>query len=179
MFEWFWRIFQVFGLFRKNHKILFLGLDNAGKTTYLAMLKHQKLKACAPTQYVTAEQVEIRGVNVKAFDLGGHEIARRVWRDYFFESNGVIFLIDSASSERLEEARVELYALLRCPELSSTPIAVVFNKIDLPNATDSSILYNFLGLETQGLRPLRTFSTSVVKKIGLHEPFVWFAEMNS
>jgi hypothetical protein len=37
----------------------------------------------APTQYPTSEELQLAGINFKAFDLGGHEIARRVWRDYY------------------------------------------------------------------------------------------------
>ncbi len=29
------------------------------------------------------QELQIAGINFKAFDLGGHEIARRVWKDYY------------------------------------------------------------------------------------------------
>ena len=29
------------------------------------------------------QELQMAGINFKAFDLGGHEIARRVWKDYY------------------------------------------------------------------------------------------------
>lgn len=31
----------------------------------------------------TLQELQMAGINFKAFDLGGHEIARRVWKDYY------------------------------------------------------------------------------------------------
>jgi len=100
--------FHYFNLLPKDSRIIFLGLDNAGKSTLLNMMHFNKLKVMEPTFQPKASEFTINNRHFSAHDLGGHEGARRLWKDYINNIDAVVFLVDAADRTRLEEARVEL-----------------------------------------------------------------------
>ncbi|KAF6092252.1 ADP ribosylation factor 1 [Phyllostomus discolor] len=101
------------GLFgKKEMRILMVGLDAAGKTTILYKLKLGEIVTTIPTIGFNVETVEYKNISFTVWDVGGQDKIRPLWRHYFQNTQGLIFVVDSNDRERVNEAREELMRML-------------------------------------------------------------------
>lgn len=96
-----------------NAKVLILGLDGAGKTTVLYKLKLNETVSSVPTIGFNVETVQpTKNVSFTVWDVGGQEVLRPLWKHYFQNCDGLLFVVDSADKDRLGEAKNELAWIL-------------------------------------------------------------------
>merc|ERR1712154_633257 len=124
---------------KKEMRILMVGLDAAGKTTILYKLKLGEIVTTIPT------------IGFTVWDVGGQDKIRPLWRHYYQNTQGLIYVVDSNDSDRIDAARDEMHRMLNEDELRDAVLLVFANKQDLPNAMSAAEMTDKLGLH--GLRP--------------------------
>eukprot|EP01137_Pigoraptor_chileana_P019313 Opistho-2@80179 len=168
------RVFaNLFG--QKEMRILMVGLDAAGKTTILYKLKLGEVVTTIPTIGFNVESVEYKNISFTVWDVGGQDKIRPLWRHYFQNTQGVIFVVDTNDRERCNEAREELQRMLSEDELRDAALLVFANKQDLPNAMSVSELTTKLDLTNLKNRKWYIQATSAPTGDGLYEGLDWLS----
>ncbi|KAK0194876.1 ADP-ribosylation factor [Armillaria mellea] len=127
---------------RDGHAVTFMGLDYAGKTTLLYLLKLDQVIPTISTIGFNVETVDIplpgrrRRRQVTCWDTGAGCGIRGVYpllRMFVETSAGVVWVVDSTDRERIDEG-IETFSSLVGVTNSALPILILATKQDLPGA---------------------------------------------
>jgi small GTP-binding protein len=95
-----------------------IGFENAGKTTILQKMKlsdldpesnNSQLMQTVPTIGMSLEEIKVKNVMIKVWDLSGQLKMRNTWKYYYETVNGIIFVVDSSNKEQIVEVRETLH----------------------------------------------------------------------
>ncbi|KAL1239654.1 ADP-ribosylation factor-like protein 5A [Trichinella pseudospiralis] len=112
----------------QEHKVIIVGLDNAGKTTILYHFLMDEVVHTSPT-------------------IGrGQDSLRASWNTYYTNTEFVILVIDSADRERLSTIKEEFYRMLAHEELRKSAVLIFANKQDIKKSMTSAEISHELNL---------------------------------
>lgn len=128
-----------------------------------------------PTIGFNVETVEYKNISFTVWDVGGQDKIRPLWRHYYQNTQGLIFVVDSNDRDRADAARDELHRMLGEDELRDSILLVFANKQDLPNAMSASEMTERLGLHALKHRQWYIQACCAPTGDGLYEGLDWLS----
>lgn len=151
--------------------LVIIGLDDAGKTTMVASLQGEPPEGITPTIGFANAELSISDFKVTVYDLGGGVRIRDVWRKYYSEVFGLVFVVDSTNGKRLEESKEVLHEVAKHEKITGKPFIVFANKQDKEGALQHNDIANILELEDLSTKlgfSFKVVSCSALKGYGRH-----------
>uniref|UniRef100_A0A8C9U454 ADP-ribosylation factor-like 13b n=2 Tax=Scleropages formosus TaxID=113540 RepID=A0A8C9U454_SCLFO len=78
----------------------------------------------APTVGFSKVDLKQGKFEVTIFDLGGCKTIRGIWKNYYSESYGVVFVVDSSDVQRIQEIKDTMAEVLGHPRIAGKPVLV-------------------------------------------------------
>nr|ABK25650.1 unknown [Picea sitchensis] len=131
----------------KEMRILMVGLDNAGKTTIVMRINGEDTSSISPTLGFNIKTIEYKSYRLNIWDVGGQKTIRSYWRNYFEQTDGLVWVVDSSDLRRLDDCKEELHNLLKEERLSGSSLLILANKQDIQGALRPADIAKVLNLE--------------------------------
>jgi len=169
---------KLWGMFSGNeeHKIIIVGLDNAGKSTILYQFLMNEVVHTSPTLGSNVEEVTYKNVKFLMWDLGGQDSLRQGWSAYYCNTEFVILVVDSTDRDRLSLSKEELWKLLNSDELSKASILIYANKQDISGCMTAAEISSELNLTSIKKHKWQIQACSALTGQGLYQGLEWIVQ---
>jgi ADP-ribosylation factor protein 1 len=164
---------RLFG--NRDMRVVMLGLDAAGKTTILYKLHIGEVLTTVPTIGFNVEKVQYKNVVFTVWDVGGQEKLRPLWRHYFNNTDGLIFVVDSQDRDRIQRSANEFKSIIEDPLMRHSAVLVFANKQDMKGALTPAEVCQALALPDLKGRKWHVQSAIAIRGEGLYEGLDWLA----
>ena len=171
---------------KEEYFVLILGLDNAGKTTFLESAKTRltpnykgaNLSKITTTVGMNLGKIDVNGVRLNFWDLGGQEELQALWDKYYAECHAIIYVVDSGDRERVEESKQAFDKMIKNENIKGIPLLVAANKQDLADCMGVREVKHLFenNAEELNTRELMTLATSGLAGDGVEEGIEWVAD---
>ncbi|KAI0750675.1 GTP-binding protein [Daedaleopsis nitida] len=157
----------------KEMRILFLGLDNAGKTTILKKLNGEDIMGISPTLGFNIKTFVHGKYTLNIWDVGGQRTLRPYWRNYFEQTDALVWVVDSGDRMRMHDCKEELHSLLLEDRLAGASLLIFANKQDIQGSMSSAEIRESLDLPSIKSHQWRILPCSAVTGENLVEGLDW------
>ena len=113
------------------------------------------------------------GFKLNVWDIGGQREIRPYWRNYYDQTDALVYVVDSADEMRVQEVKDNLNELMAEELLRGVPLLVFANKQDLEMALEADEVMESLELANLADRQWNIQACSAVSKQGLNEGMEW------
>lgn len=173
--SWFRSLF-----FNKELEISILGLQNAGKSTFVDVLANGKFDDDKiPTIGFNYKRLVKGKVEFKLWDLGGQPRFRESWEKYCRTANCIIYVVDSADIGNIDVSKKQLHQLLSSSSLEGISLLVLGNKNDLDGALNEEKLADLMDLNIIKDRTVAIYSISCKNMNNIENVFKWLQKLKS
>jgi len=165
-------------------KVLFVGLGNSGKTSYLRAIsqKFSELTEIRPTKGVERTEINVLGHQLKEWDLGGQERYRASYIKnadlYLYDTNLLFYFIDIRDDKRFEESYEYFGKLVEIMRAFNQfpPIIINFHKMDPDLSETPELLEKVENLKKKFIELSKGFTalfynTSIFNAYSLNKSF--------
>ena len=164
--------------FKKELQITILGLQNAGKSTFVNVLATGQFEDDQiPTIGFNFRELTKGKVNFKMWDLGGQPRFRDSWEKYCRSSSYIVFVVDSADQGNFEMSKIQLQQLLQWPSVAGVPLLVLGNKNDLNGALDEKGIIEVMELNSIKDRDVACYSISCKNMNNIDNVLKWLGNL--
>ncbi|OAF66603.1 ADP-ribosylation factor-like protein 13A [Intoshia linei] len=136
----------------KKITIAVLGLENAGKTLTSKSLSGDQNKDVDPSMGFSNFHFNYKNLPITLYDLGGSKKIRSIWKNYFYDVHGVLYIVDATDENRIDESNAIFSELVCNPALSGKPFLVLANKNDLKDAFERDEMIEIFDLYELSLK---------------------------
>ncbi|CAM0948611.1 unnamed protein product [Alopecurus aequalis] len=161
----------------KEMRILMVGLDNSGKTTIVLKINGEDTSVISPTLGFNIKTIQYQKYSLNIWDVGGQKTIRSYWRNYFEQTDGLVWVVDSSDVRRMDDCRAELHNLLKEERLAGSSLLVFANKQDIHGALKPDEIAKVLNLEVMNKdRHWKIIGCSAYTGDGLLQGFDWLVQ---
>lgn len=166
---------------KAQYNVLILGLDDAGKTTFLEQLRSiysgtpspQEMNI-PPTVGLNIGKMDVNRAKIVFWDLGGQVGLRVLWDKYFSDAHALVYVVDATNKTRLQESHRELGNIMADKELAGAPVLVMVNKQDVSGAVTAKEVGSVISDTT---RSVLVQPAAVKSGVGVRDGIDWLLDV--